>query len=298
MAQERAAWVLGAALCLTVAPPAWACAFHGYTPDPTIVDVLLATEQAVIARRDPAKPGQFIVAQTLIGPDLDATVIAVPGGQAQRQMLLARDGAYGPWVALSGVNAAYRGVIDQIVARHSDWQFGRDKDRLTLFAGYVNDPNPDLRRLALQELDRAPYNALKRLRLPKVQGLQRDLDNGDTALTPIRVLLAGLSKDARFGAVLTAKLDAAVAADVPYLGAYATGVIEQTGRAGVERIAQKYLQDARLSIEIKEKLLQALAIQHKSARGSLRRFITRTVAELSRADPALKAAAARQFGYE
>ena len=161
----------------------------------------------------------------------------------------------------------------------------------------MNDPNPDLRRLALRELDRVPYAELRKLRLPVVQGLRRDLDKGAGDLMPIRVLLAGLSRDAGFDPVLTAQLAQAVRKDVPYLGAYATAVIEQRGREGVEMIAQQYLTDPRLSMEVKEKLLQAFAIQHKSARGSLRRFITRRVADVSRADPALKEVAARQFGY-
>ena len=49
MTSQLRNWVLGSAVALTSASTATACAFHGYTPNPTMVDLLLATEQAVIA---------------------------------------------------------------------------------------------------------------------------------------------------------------------------------------------------------------------------------------------------------
>ena len=50
------------------AQAALACAFHGYTPDPTVVDHLLDTEQVIVARLDGARPGQYEPIEALMGP--------------------------------------------------------------------------------------------------------------------------------------------------------------------------------------------------------------------------------------
>lgn len=281
-----------------------ACAFHGYTPNPTLVDVLLSTEQVVIARLDPANPRRFVAAQTLMGPDaIDiplrpkaatrARLTASPGAA----VLLARDGAYGAWLDLAVLDARYQSVVTEVVARQSAWVSGAAADRLALFAGLVNDPNPDLRRLALQELDRVPYSALKSARLPKINTLSQQLRRADEEVLPILILLAGLSGERGFAALLRAELDKAIRGDAPYLGAYATALIELEGTSAVEEILHIYLRSESLSPQTQAKLLDALALQHKTAERMTRRDIERGVAALMRDDPTLREVAARQFGF-
>ena len=141
--------ILGNALSLG-AVQAGACAFHGYTPDPTLVDVLLTTEQAVIARLSASDPGRFRTIQVLLGPDGAEIPVAVTPATRVRlttdpssSVLLARDGAYGPWQELAVLDGPYRKLIEKVVARQSDWIWGGEAERLDLFAKRLNDPNPD-----------------------------------------------------------------------------------------------------------------------------------------------------------
>ncbi len=298
-------WILIGALGLGSAEHAKACAFHGYTPNPTLIDVLLATEQVVIAPPAPSDPSRYIPLETLAGPDVsdipitvDPATRALLDGKPSSSVLLARDGSYGPWLEIAILDDRYRTFVSQILRRQSELLLGGDKKRLRIFVDRLNDPNPDIRRLALQELDRAPYSALKRLRLPKVQNLRQALETGDDDLMPIRVLLAGLSQDRSFSRILSADLDAAIRQDVPYMGAYATAMIELEGRVAVQDILERHLKGDGLSVVSRERLLQALAIQYKTASGPTRRAISRGVADLLRNSPELGDVAARHFGFQ
>jgi len=298
-------WGLAGLMSITAAQTALACAFHGYIPNPTLVDVLLRTEQVVVARLSSGNGWQYVPVETLMG----FAVTEVPGtasrsmrkqlrGDPSATVLLARDGAYGPWFEVAVLDAGYRTMVDEVLKRQTPWMFGDISDRLAFFAKRVNDPNPDIRRLALRELDRVSYADLQRARLPKVQNLQRDLTSGEADLRPVRILLAGLSGDAAYVGPLQARMDQAFDDDTPYLGAYVTALIELQGKAAVEMIVQRYLLSGRASGQRTDKLMQALALQYKSAPRGTRRTIAREVAALSRHSADFAQATATYFGYE
>ncbi|MDQ2093744.1 hypothetical protein [Rhodalgimonas zhirmunskyi] len=302
-ANKLAGWIVSAALCLGSAQPAMACAFHTYTPDPTLVDALLATEQVVIARRDPSDPGRYVPVETLMGPEVSEITIATGAGMRPRlaappgaMLLLLRDEAYGPWIEAEVLDQEFRAVIQRVLARQSAWMYENDDDRLPYFAGLVNADSPAIRRLALLELDRAPYSDLRALRLAGVATLKQDLESGEEALRPICILLAGLSGEPGFVPYLNAGLNVALRDGTPYAGAYATALIELEGAPAAHRIIRD-LRDARLPVAAREKLLEALAIHYKSAPGEMRGLIAREVASSLRATPELGEAAARQFGF-
>lgn len=295
--------VLSGWLSLCVGQHATACAFHGYTPEPTLVDLLYATDHVVMARLDGDDPSLYAPVSALIGPAASDLPIRTNPEIRQRLLdapgltvLLARDGAYGPWMELAVLDDQFRDVIEQVLYQKSVWSWGGDGERARHFAGLVNHSNPDLRRLALQELDRVPYATLKGLGRTSVHNLRQELETLTDDLTPIRVLLAGLSKDESFTGFLQAELDTAVPLGVPYLGAYATALIELKGQAAVEVILDRYLSTQRFPLDTRQKLLEALAIQHKTAPPETRRSIARGVAELMRQAPDLRDSVARQFG--
>lgn len=297
-------FVLAALLAVSGGQAGRACAFHGYTPDPTLVDVLLTTEQVLIAREDPADPGRYETVAVLAGADVAEVPLTVSGevraqlsGRPDPTVLLARDGIYGPWLALAVLDRDYQDVVEHVLANQVDWLYGDGQARLSFFARHLNDPNPDIRRLALREMDRAPYGALRKLRRPKIRRLGAELETGDEELMPIRILLAGLSRDRRYSSYLSAKLARAVRDDVPYLGAYTTALIELEGRAAVEPILETYLKDESLPLETRVKLLDGLAVQHKTAPRATRRAIVLAVAELLKSSPEFFEAAPGMFGY-
>ena len=294
-------WTAALLLALTPAQDAVACAFHGYIPDPTLVDMLLETEQAVIAR--PNASGNYDTIDALLGPDLGTIPIAASAAfrtatsqDSGATVLLVRDGAYGPWTEAALLDTRYRSVIDTVIENQSAWQMGRDSERRRLFASLVNDPNPDLQRLALQELDRLPYPTLKDLRVPPLRNLMQDIETGDPDQRPIRILLAGLSGDRSFAAPLATALHNAVLQDTAHLGAYVTALIELQGQPAVEAIVAHYLKPGLVTQSVQDKLLDALALQYRAARSATRRSIAREVAALVRHNPAMADRVIAQFG--
>ncbi len=303
MAHRQTGRAAGLCFGLASAPAALACAFHGYIPDPTVVDHLLDTEQVVVARLDVSRPGQYQLIEALMGPlTPDLSLTATPtakerlSADPKATVLLARDGAYGGWRELAVMDARYRGVIDQVMARQSAWQLGEEATRLALFASHLNDPNPDLRRLALRELDRVSYQSLKVVALPSMPTLAQDLNSNETDLAPIRVLLAGLSQDSKFTPPLQAGLEEAVTQNLPYMGAYATALIELEKERGVEHVLERYLRDPDLSLPARFKLMEALSVQHQTASGQTRRAILSGVRALLKSDPTMADVVEAQFG--
>lgn len=288
-------WALASLLSLGPTPSALACEFHGYTPNPTLVDLLLATEQAVVAR--PTSRGTYETLDALLGPNLGD--IPVTPGAAFRDagmVLLVRDEAYGPWIEVEALDARFQGIIKTVVQNQSAWQLGRDAGRIELFAALVNDPNPNIQRLDLQELDRLPYATLKSVNVPPIRGLLENIEAGALDQRPIRILLAGLSNDQSFGPVLANALHQAVLQEKAYLGAYVTALIELQGKPAVEAIVAHYLASGARSQGIQEKLLDALALQYKTARGTTSRTIAREMASLVREKPELADLLIAQFG--
>ena len=247
------------ALCFGTGQWARACAFHGYTPNPTLIDVLLATEQVVIARTAPSQPSRYTPVETLSGPDVSTipikvtpTTRALLADRPAATVLLARDGSYGPWLEIAILDDRYRDFVSKVLRQQSQTLLAGGKKRLRLFTALINDPNPDIRRLALQELDRASYGDLKSIRLPKIQSLKQDLNSGDRELMPIRILLAGLSRDRSYSRFLSTQLDTAIRQDVPYMGAYATAIIELEGPKAVTDILERHLKAEGLSAQKRE----------------------------------------------
>ena len=300
-----ASFLLAALLALSGGQMARACAFHGYTPDPTLVDVLLTTEQAIVARVNPAAPDRYQPLEVLAGAQVaqvplrvSAELRAQLSGRPEATVLLARDGIYGPWLALAVLDRDYRRIIEHVLNNQVDWLYGDGQARLAYFARRLNHANPDIRRLALREMDCVPYGALRALRRPKIHRLGAELETGDAELRPIRILLAGLSRDRRYSPYLEAKLAQAVREDVPYLGAYATALIELEGRAAVDPILESYLKDESLPLKTRVKLLDGLAVQHKTAPRATRRAIVLAVADLLKSSPEFFEAAPGMFGYD
>jgi len=293
MKRQIGAFVLSGLLSFTGVQAAHACAFHGYTPSATLVDLLLDTEQVVIAKLAPSNAEKLVPVETLLGPTVSEITIAPSAlvSSSLRQgsvdsVLLARDGAYGPWREITLLDDPVRTLVKQIIARQSTWQLGGNTDRAQMFA-----------RLVLQELDRAPYRVLKGADIPTVRDLAAEIDVQDSSLRPIRILLAGLSGDQAFVPHVETGLDQAVRYDVAYTGAYATALIELTGTDGVSLIRDRYLVDTSLPDVTRDRLIQALAIQYGSSDSNTRQFITQEVAALSRNVPGFREAAALQFGF-
>ena len=251
--RRRLTTSIAALLCALVAgQTAVACAFHTYTPNPTLIDRLYDSEQVVLARPDPGAPQRLVPFAALAGeleyvelpPGLSAETARALRGTRDAAVLFARDGAYGPWLQLAVLDPAQRDVVDTALARRDDWERGTGLDRQRYFARQLASPSPGVRRLALLELDRLDYDALRSLGPRPGAAVTADVAAGDPDLRPIRVLLAGLSGDPAVRAPLEAGFADAVARDLRYLGAYATALIELDRGDAVRRLVAAPLSNA------------------------------------------------------
>lgn len=296
--------VRAAVLSAMLSTAAAACEFHTYAPDPTVVEMMLGSDHIVLARPDPSTPGVYRMTEALVGPLLSIELPVAPDRSTTSRLkaspndavLVVREDSYGPWTELGYVDASLRSVLDEVIEQRSAWIMGGDEDRFRMFAGLVNHPSEDVRSLALKELDRAPYGLLRKLRIPKIDGLIGDMAAGSEDLRPIRVLLTGLTAPAGGQAALTTALNDAVASDSPYIGAYVTALVELGGRTSADELSRKYLLDDRTSRETAEKIIEAMAIHSQSGSARVRSGVRKTVSNTLLLMPELAAATARQFG--
>lgn len=289
-----------------LAQVAAACAFHTYLPEETAVDRMLGSEHIVLVRHSPLDPFRYAVVEAIRGP---ATGVDIPDlvdsatrrrleANADDRVLYAREGAYGPWKRLAYVDAAYRPVLDGIVARLESWSYGEDEDRFQFFADLLTHPDPTLVALAMAELDRAPYEILSGLRFSVeaadlLHGIQ---DPQNIATLPIRVLLLGLVGGDAARDFVTRQFAAGGVPLGRFAGAYAVALIEIEGVAGVEMLAGILRARPDLDLQQREAMVEALAIQSIAGGPDLGRVARARISALLGEDATLAGPVARQFG--
>ncbi len=284
-----------------------ACAFHSYMPDETVVDKMLASEHIVLARQDPDNPFRYVAIEAIRGSTAQVDLPQLVDSVTRRRLaanpsdtvLFAREGSYGPWQRLAYLDASYRGVVDTVATRLEDWQYGGDEERYQLSADLLDHRNPDLKLLALRELDRAPYGLLRELHMdPDAKRILSAIRRPDMIeFMPIHVLLMGLSGDPEATPALERGLDAAITAQsLGMIGAWATAVIEHTGINGVDQIATRLRTDTVLEPDTRESLIEALAIHAGVGDPEIRDRIDLTLQSLLSQDATYASMIARQLG--
>jgi len=313
-------FMAGVAAALTLAPAvalaailaailavgsAQACGFHGYTPQPSLVDRLLASDQVVLARASALNPFRYEAVAVLAGgrgavdiPDLVDTATRRRLAREPAAVLFARTGAYSRWQRLAYVDAAFHPILAQILSRLPAWDGGDADDRLTFFAGLLPHPDPAIHRLALKELDKADYGPLRRLELavPAARVAARLDRVAEADLKPIRVLLLGLTEDPSLVPYFKARVRANAGAGSAVLGAYATALIETEGAQAVGWITHDILTDAAVPLDSKELLVEAMAIHAAAGAPATAAAVAAAMQEALRQDASLAPAVARQFG--
>ena len=282
------------------------CGFHNYTPQPTLVDRLLGSDEIVLARFAPNNPFRFEAYEALEGslgsseiPFLvDSTTRRRFALDADAAVLFARDGAYGPWQRLAYVDAAMAPVLRTVMARLPAWEFGDEIDRFRYFATLVGHPDDRIHKLALRELDQADYSILRDLDLTIEPGrlLTRFNDPNETDFRAIRILLLGLSGDIQLRDGLEKGVEDSVRFGGASLGAYATALIELAGPDAVTTLAADYLTNQDLSLLARELLIEAIALHGGTDDLDMEASIFEAINGALWIDPRLAGGAARQFG--
>nr|WP_319385920.1 hypothetical protein [uncultured Roseibium sp.] len=282
-----------------------ACSFHNYVPARTVVDWVLTGQAAVLARPDPENRFSYKVTQVLRG---DAGIEAPPFliDSATRAKLVQNPNdtvlfglnAAGSWVRIAYVKEDYRTALDEVVAKARAW---RDQDyhpeRIELFSEYLGHPDRELSKLALLEIDRAPYALLRQLK-PKVPvAYLTDLlrSREGYAYRPIVALLLGLHRSAEAKSFIRDFVDRSVDWEwAEHLGAFATALIEQDGINGIARL-EPFLTDPGQPLEKLESIVEAMAIHHGAGTPAIREAVFDVLTAFARKRPGGSVLIARQF---
>lgn len=283
---------------------ALACGFHGYVPEATAVDRLLASDRVVAARPSAENPFRYAAETILRGPEAEVDIpYLVDSGTRRRlganmdhSVLFARDGTDGTWHRVAYLDPGFDAVMDAVLVRLDEWRLGGDWERYQFFADLLGHPHPAAVRLALGELDRAPYPVLADLNLtPDADRLLEGIfapENRDSL--PIRVLLLGLSDADAARAFLRRQFEGARVPGGVVAGAYGVALIESVGLDGVMRVASAL--QASGDPVLRESLMEALAMQAETGEGPLVDEIRARVGVLLADDPDLALIVARHFG--
>ncbi len=295
------------AMALGLAPPASACSFHTYLPERTVIDRLLETENVVLARAAETNPFRFEAIEALEGTLEQADLPTLVDSSTRRRLaanpgdsvLFARDGGgYGPFVRLAYLDASYRAVIDDVMARKDEWITGNDMARFQFFADLLDHPSPEVRALALRELDLAPYATFRALDLsPDTAAILRDMWRIDQiAYQPIRILLLGRSSAPAAQEEVRDGLERAIrSGSAINLGPYATAFVEQQGQAGADILAERFLSDRTLDATALELIVETLAIHAGTGEDAMRAHVLDLLTNFIMARPDVADMVARQF---
>ena len=298
----RSAFVLLLTAVLT-AQPAWACRFHSYIPEPTLVDRLMMSEDAVLARTSATNPDQFVTLTHLRGnaPPESLTLTASADTKAalasdpQAAMLLMREEAYGPWEQIKVMDAVDLALLEDIRALLPAWEWGDGTERARFFAGHLDHERAEIRDLALLELDLVSYDRLQ-IAVSETDPALLSRQFGVNETSPIRVLLAGLSGDMQIAQSLQDGIKTHLPTGAPVLGAFATAWMELSGPEAAQIITEDILSDPTLNSAAQDLLVQALALQSSSGTAATRNALRAGLGSAIQNDPALAVTVAQQFG--
>ena len=299
------------ALCFSAgltAPAAFACGFHNYVPQPTLVDRLIESADIVFARPDAKNPFRFDAFHVAGGvPEAVRLPYLVDSGARRKfnanssdYVVFARTDDAADWQRVIYVDFQVEPVVDHVIANLDKWRTDEGQNaRYAYFADQVASDSEAVSQLALRELDRVDYGMLRSLSLPKNTPIESvPMTNAmDIDLAPIRILLLGMTDRPEAQELLRAGVKRNKSAGASaLLGAYATAWIEHDGALAANHIAAHYLTDSNLPFASREMLLEALAIHAEVRTPEMAQSIYAAVASALRADPTLAPAVARQFG--
>jgi hypothetical protein len=179
------------------------------------------------------------------------------------------------------------------------WDQGSDASRLSIFENLQDHPEPELRELALLEIDKAPYDQLRRMdiRIPVDSLLGELWTPQGYPYQPIRVLLLGLSGDDAARREMREFVERVDDWDwAENLGAFATALIELDGAAGIALLDDRMLSDLGQPLDKLEQIIEALAIHSGVGSDEIRSEISTVLDRLVRSRPEAAPLVARQFG--
>ena len=286
----------------------FACGFHNYIPEKTIVDRLLDSRRVVVARPDADDPFRYKVISYLMGNTGPVEINDLVDSTTRRKLLANPKDAVlfvmserdRSWQRLVYLDDSFSKIIKTVLDNFEEWKSGFHHDRFRVFSNFYDHPNIALKELALLELDQAPYKLLRTLKLRinaevliselwsfrglpfiQIRILLLGLTNSDTARLEIRKYLARAAFENRWN---------------KSLGAFATALVEIDGASGLERLETYYFKNLNQPLDKLELVVEALAIHSQVGHDELKKSIKSKLENLVNVRPEAAALIARQFG--
>lgn len=229
---------------------AMACVVCIELPEKTLAQRLLDADLAVFAREDPGRPFRFAPVQTLKGSAVGDDIPFLLDSQTRRRLaasaedgvLLLRDDA-GNWSRAGYADAALRTTAVRILTHGPSWD-GDAAARFAFFEALLHHPDGDLRRLAMDEMARAPYGLIhgmvRPLDGPAVRRAMQRIE--ELPWRGVHLLMLGRSPRAEdHGLLRDLATAAARRGDDRHLAALATALIAADGVAAIDRLAREWL---------------------------------------------------------
>ncbi|WP_170327662.1 hypothetical protein [Ruegeria arenilitoris] len=277
--------VIGTLTASIVAPrPAEACAVCIEMPETSLADHLLSADAIVLAGPGPDNPFMFVPKEILKGtaqdiarlPEIpfliDSTTRAAFRADPQKAVLLTY-GATDKDAAGRSVSRKWRRIfmltpertrfLQVLNSAEETWQLGdiRSADRIAFFAAYISHQDRVLRDTALIEIDRAPYDLVRSLRIkvPTEQMLQEFRDINRIGFVPVSIRLLGLqTDDTEAVSIVRSRYRHALSTGSSYLYEWALAGIEVDGSNAVAAI-DGVLGTGNRKMEDRRALVRALA---------------------------------------
>ena len=247
MRRRLSAIVVAASALVCATNGALACAVCIERPATTLADRLIGADAVVLMREDPDRRLRYKAITTLKGDTdappqflVDSATRARLADKPHEAVLALRDAA--GW-SLAGYATLARIETTQAILERAEHWTASPAARLAFFEGRLSHTELDLRLLALDEVARAPYSLVRRMRVPldgdTILKALADPQLGDYA--SVHILMLGLSPRETDRATIRA---AAVRRSGAALAAWATALIEADGAEGVARLVQAWIEPA------------------------------------------------------
>lgn len=301
---QKISWSVLIAVAV-MARPADSCAFHYYTPANTAVDWLTDASDVILARPSETSLHAYETVKVLkgVGPSvqlphpLSTTMRTRMERNANDYALFVRSNERS-WKYVTVANPAYVSVVEKVLAEFDNWGTGYGPNRFSLFAELLHHPDPAIKKLALQEVDKAPYELLRSLEMtiPAEELLDELWKIQEYDLRSIRILLLGLTDEdsARDVAYRYFKRTKKWS-DAKNLGAFATAVMELDGSHGVNWLDNNFLSDSTQNPAKIEQVIEAMAIHSSIGTQEMRTTINVSLDRLVESRPETALVIARQF---
>jgi hypothetical protein len=282
---------------------ALACGVCFEKPERTVAERLLSADAVLVAREDPDQPYRFAPVVFLAGAAQDAQIPFLVDSSTKRRldrhpedgvlMLLEGD----DWSRAGYANAAWQSIAASILETGPDWRTDPEA-RFAFLEGMLETPDRFLRKVAIDELSRAPYSVIRGMAQPITGDVARKAlnDRAEVPWQSFYILMFGLSDRTEDHALVRQRIASAARLETsPHLDAWATALVEIDGTDGVRRLVEAWLNVPHRSADALRSVIAALTAHAKTEDPVLKDAVLSALSPLPQRRPDIVGTVATAF---